>query len=113
MLTSKLLVGLEEVRTAPLFSANVLRATSKAKIAPGDPDVLPQYGLLAGFETIYRRDPTEADEENSLRDMGVDNRLFLNTNSPWSAFVCGSQGSGKSHTLLHARGCFTPDSKSQ
>ena len=26
-------------------------------------------------------------------------RVFLNTNTPWSAFVCGLQGSGKSHTL--------------
>lgn len=25
--------------------------------------------------------------------------LFLNTDTPWSAFICGSQGSGKSHTL--------------
>jgi hypothetical protein len=25
--------------------------------------------------------------------------VLLNTNSPWSAFLCGSQGSGKSHTL--------------
>jgi hypothetical protein len=25
--------------------------------------------------------------------------VLLNTNSPWSAFLCGSQGSGKSHAL--------------
>jgi hypothetical protein len=25
--------------------------------------------------------------------------VFLNTDAPWSAFLCGSQGSGKSHTL--------------
>ena len=29
----------------------------------------------------------------------ADSRLFLNHNAPWSAFICGSQGSGKSHTL--------------
>ncbi|KAL8671808.1 MAG: hypothetical protein Q9168_003692 [Polycauliona sp. 1 TL-2023] len=28
-----------------------------------------------------------------------DNRIFLNVNAPFSAFICGSQGSGKSHTL--------------
>ena len=28
-----------------------------------------------------------------------DRRLFLNVNAPWSAFICGSQGSEKSHTL--------------
>lgn len=99
MLISQLLVGLEEVRTAPLFSANVLRATSRPKLSSADADVLPQYGLLAGFESIDMRNSTEADEEGSSHDMGDDNRLFLNTNSPWSAFVCGSQGSGKSHTL--------------
>jgi hypothetical protein len=27
------------------------------------------------------------------------NPVLLNTDSPWSAFLCGSQGSGKSHTL--------------
>lgn len=27
------------------------------------------------------------------------NPIFLNTDAPWSAFICGSQGSGKSHTL--------------
>ena len=99
ILTPRLLVGLEEIRTAPLFSANVLRATSQAKSSSGASNILPQYGLLAGFESIYGRDPPKADEESSSHDMGDDNRLFLNTNSPWSAFICGSQGSGKSHTL--------------
>ena len=99
MLTSKMPVGLEEVRTAPLFSANVLRATSQAEGSSGGNGVLPQYGLLAGFESIYRRDSPDASEESSSHDLGDDNRLFLNTNAPWSAFVCGSQGSGKSHTL--------------
>ena len=28
-----------------------------------------------------------------------DSRLFVNISAPWSAFICGSQGSGKSHTL--------------
>jgi hypothetical protein len=30
---------------------------------------------------------------------GESHPVFLNTNSPWSAFLCGSQGSGKSHAL--------------
>jgi hypothetical protein len=29
----------------------------------------------------------------------VDPRLFFNISAPSSAFICGSQGSGKSHTL--------------
>lgn len=28
-----------------------------------------------------------------------DPRIFLKVNAPWSAFICGSQGSGKSYTL--------------
>ncbi|KAE8312120.1 hypothetical protein BDV41DRAFT_539835 [Aspergillus transmontanensis] len=29
----------------------------------------------------------------------VDPRLYLNVSHPFSTFICGSQGSGKSHTL--------------
>ncbi|KAF2489092.1 hypothetical protein BU16DRAFT_472031 [Lophium mytilinum] len=40
------------------------------------------------------------------------NPLFLNTNTPWSAFICGSQGSGKSHTLgCMLEGCLSNNSK--
>ncbi|KAF2136015.1 uncharacterized protein K452DRAFT_329901 [Aplosporella prunicola CBS 121167] len=36
--------------------------------------------------------------------------IFLNINTPWSAFLCGSQGSGKSHTLsCMLEGCLMPD----
>jgi hypothetical protein len=45
----------------------------------------PQYGLLASSDSTYSAIPS-------------DPRLFLNTNIPFSAFVCGVQGSGKSHT---------------
>ncbi|KAF1943971.1 hypothetical protein EJ02DRAFT_113862 [Clathrospora elynae] len=40
-------------------------------------DLVPQYGLMGTYET---------------------ERIFLNTNIPFSAFICGVQGSGKSHT---------------
>lgn len=48
-------------------------------------DELPQYGLLGSSEWT----PSTAI---------LDSRIFLNTNVPYSAFVCGVQGSGKSHT---------------
>lgn len=48
-------------------------------------DILPQYGLLGGCSLASS--PKVADP-----------RLFLNTNVPFSAFICGVQGSGKSHT---------------
>ncbi|KAH7095234.1 hypothetical protein FB567DRAFT_586564 [Paraphoma chrysanthemicola] len=43
---------------------------------------LPQYALMGH----------NSDDESK-------NPVLLNTNSPWSMFLCGSQGSGKSHTL--------------
>ena len=102
---------LEEVRTTPLFSADVLRAAFDASISVLPAAELPQYGLLAGIQEICGLNPTtRASSDNSeeaLKDSRKhlqapeigDNRLFLNTNTPWSAFICGSQGAGKSHTL--------------
>ena len=87
---------LEEVRTSPLFTADVLRVSTDATMSTVPVDTLPQYGLLAGIQDICGRD---AEKPQSDRDEGEDNRLFINTNTPWSAFICGSQGSGKSHTL--------------
>ncbi|TGO73325.1 hypothetical protein BELL_0370g00010 [Botrytis elliptica] len=47
-----------------------------------------QYGLIAGQSSIL------ANSENQK-----DPRLFYNIAAPFSSFICGSQGSGKSHTL--------------
>ncbi len=66
------------LKNAVLFSADLLRS-------PGLEEDLPQYGLLGSS------DPTPSTTI-------MDSRLFLNTNVPFSAFVCGVQGSGKSHT---------------
>lgn len=79
----------KEIQHAPIISEDELE---KSK------DLVPQYGLLG-----------------SHLDSGA--RLFQNTNVPFSSFICGVQGSGKSHTtscLLGmsirtclARLCFT------
>ena len=84
----------EEARTTPLFSANLLHVAADSKTKSRSENLLPQYGLLANRIKTYKSGTpgTEADS-------GEDNRLFLNMNAPWSAFICGSQGSGKSHTL--------------
>ncbi|KAF2125329.1 hypothetical protein P153DRAFT_425759 [Dothidotthia symphoricarpi CBS 119687] len=58
-----------EIRDAPLLSASVIRGEDRS--------VLPQYGFLGSHEK---------------------EKVFLNTNVPFSAFICGVQGSGKSHT---------------
>ncbi|RPB21001.1 hypothetical protein L211DRAFT_858560 [Terfezia boudieri ATCC MYA-4762] len=44
--------------------------------------LIPQYGLLGSIQAKVQ-----------------DTRIFLNSNNPASFFICGLQGSGKSHTL--------------
>ena len=90
---------LEEVCTAPLFTADVLRSSVNSTVAALSADSLPQYGLLAGVQDTYRHGAEVSPSNDSPHGEAKDNRLFLNTNIPWSAFICGSQGSGKSHTL--------------
>lgn len=70
--------SIDSFKNAVLFSADMLGR-------PGLDGDLPQYGLLGSSDSI-----------SSTTVM--DSRLFLNTNIPFSAFVCGVQGSGKSHT---------------
>lgn len=41
-----------------------------------------------------------------------DHRIMLNTNIPFSAFVCGVQGSGKSHTTACMIGMALPQMRS-
>lgn len=108
----------EEIRTTPLFSADVLARTNgtETKTVKPIPDVLPQYGFLAKIlETFGGRAQQNTDDllTSDLDNLGAtpnpnsevpltragDSRLFINMNAPWSAFICGSQGSGKSHTL--------------
>ncbi|KAL8832731.1 MAG: hypothetical protein Q9191_000068 [Dirinaria sp. TL-2023a] len=84
----------EEAGTAPIFSASVLRAATDQETELGRLNLLPQYGLLADHISTCKS--VTPDTEPNLSE---DNRLFLNVNAPWSAFICGSQGSGKSHTL--------------
>ena len=66
-----------DAKNAVLFPGHLIGNSSQK--------YFPQYGLLAKLDFI---DPTTTS----------DPRLFLNTNIPFSAFVCGVQGSGKSHT---------------
>ena len=85
----------EEIRNTPLFSADVLKNVDRIRPEPIS-DPLPQYGFLAKIlDTFGGQDQKDEDE---LPDLG-DSRLFVNMAAPWSAFICGSQGSGKSHTL--------------
>jgi hypothetical protein len=89
----------EEVRTSPLVSGQVLDEYDS---------ILPQHGLLAqriSSHAIIANSPTGAEDGKtdakvqSPKVNAEDPRIYLNVNTPWSAFICGSQGSGKSHTL--------------
>ena len=87
----------QETRTAPLFSGGILTMHDS---------ILQQYGLLGQRLDIQQKMEDSQQELIEMQEsdteparVGDDVRLFLNTNTPWSAFICGSQGSGKSHTL--------------
>lgn len=73
----------DNIEDAIIFSANVLETF--------DLSLLPQYGLLGTSCLAGRSSSWPASEK--------DRRFFHNTNVPFSVFICGLQGSGKSHTL--------------
>ena len=77
----------EAVINTPLFAENVLEEARLGSFK--------QYGLfcdvLSKSHCHY-----DTDKSNPLRN---GSKVFLNVNTPQSAFICGSQGSGKSYTL--------------
>jgi hypothetical protein len=80
---------LHEVSGTPLFTKKVLDHSEK---------LFSQYGFLAGMSDVL--DSNAAMNLNSTGpSRPADPRLFFNISAPSSAFICGSQGSGKSHTL--------------
>lgn len=87
--------SLQEVTTAPIFTMPVLEhaeATVDGKSLPE----FPQYGLLAGLADAVREN---LKSEGPGHKYVQDPRIFFNVAAPSSTFICGSQGSGKSHTL--------------
>ncbi|KAF8454160.1 hypothetical protein BGX38DRAFT_1129393 [Terfezia claveryi] len=74
-----------DVETALLFSSQLLHSGNNRDYSQRPL----QYGLLGRLR--QRR----GDQEQQY----LDARVFLNTNIPGSFFICGLQGSGKSHTL--------------
>lgn len=98
-------VHVQESKNAPLFTVDAARKLT-AHIGENP---FPQYCLLGEKEKTYnvekpRKETEEQDDpsdeqENSSASKSEDKRLFINMNAPYSAFLCGSQGSGKSHTL--------------
>lgn len=75
-----------ELKTAPLLT----RGAYRTKIMR---QVISQYGVFGTItESRLPLAPTSMQNDEF-------SRLYLNTNTPFSALVCGVQGSGKSHTV--------------
>ena len=99
-----------EISYAPLVALDVLKIADKGS--------LPQYALLGSLSgdltstsnerrlgdessdfSFFNLAKRNTDDVSESLEKDVDRRLFLNTNAPTSTFICGLQGSGKSHTL--------------
>ena len=78
----------QQVSAAPIFTHPVLKAAK----------CFSQYGFLAGDANLLDDKAVEATQTLEY-DPAQDPRLYFNIAAPSSAFICGSQGSGKSHTL--------------
>lgn len=97
---------MEELTTTPLFAASVMARAGDDSMCSGATNntkaIFPQYGLLAQRLETYDNKQVDLFDDDMYRKASIDvsdPRIFLNVNTPWSAFICGSQGSGKSHTL--------------
>ncbi|CAH0024549.1 unnamed protein product [Clonostachys rhizophaga] len=73
---------------APLFSLAAQTAAEELSCRTSNAQLIPQYGLIGTREDV-----------DELTAAPEDQFIMANMNVPWSAFICGSQGAGKSHTL--------------
>ena len=76
-------VSNDSIKDAVIFSGNFLKTS--------DQSLFPQYSLLGECRLAGQSSLWPSSENDRL--------IFHNTNIPFSAFICGLQGSGKSHTL--------------
>lgn len=109
-------MNVEETKTTPLFSKEVAEISKRELQESGFP-LFEQYGLLAGRTRSSGGPPDyqgtqqqkKKKENEKEKEEEVDPRIFLNVSAPWSAFICGSQGSGKSHSLAcMLENCLVP-----
>jgi hypothetical protein len=77
-----------EVTGSPIFTMPVLKYAKEH---------FSQYGFLAGISGLLESNINDVAGTSSLGT--GDPRVFFNISAPSSVFICGSQGSGKSHTL--------------
>lgn len=89
----------EAFRNAPLFSSAARDFVESVVDNPATEKhntekLVSQYGLVG---TLQRFD---ANKHTEQEEVDIQQRLVIaNLDFPWSAFICGSKGSGKSHTL--------------
>ncbi|KAK6499524.1 hypothetical protein TWF506_004154 [Arthrobotrys conoides] len=82
------------VSSAPLFTSDVMRASSSADNAPPGST---QFALFAKLRNY--RGNSQATLGFPYPEALEEDMVFLNTNTPFTTFICGLQGSGKSHSL--------------
>lgn len=87
---------IEETTTTPLFTQHVRTVVeNQMRDLGSSDDLFRQYGLLGVRDATYNTRYPDASATLST----AENLIFANMNAPWSTFICGSQGAGKSHTL--------------
>lgn len=102
-----------EIASTPIITASVLAdADSLLSTGRKHNPVFSQYGLLAG--QLDKLAAIENSHAPLCLSGDEDPRLFYNTAAPSSTFICGSQGSGKSHTLsCLLESCLLPSDASK
>jgi hypothetical protein len=89
----------EDLRTTPLFSLKVKDAVEGVYEGSSDVKIFSQYAVLGFHNGVHPL--IEPDEP-----------ILMNVDAPNSAFICGSQGSGKSYTLnCMLENCLTIDER--
>lgn len=83
-----------EINTSPIFTECVRQAEENT-LWSASKTAFKQYGLLGGDASKL----TSKRPDGAFPDAAGDPRVYYNMAAPSSTFICGSQGSGKSHTL--------------
>ncbi|KAF3217775.1 hypothetical protein TWF192_010913 [Orbilia oligospora] len=81
------------ISSAPLFTSDVIRVNPTVDNAP--PGSI-QFAIFAKLHSYRGSSPGPG---FPYQEELEDDMVFLNTNAPFTTFICGLQGSGKSHSL--------------
>lgn len=105
----------EELKTTPLFTWEIkVRAAAISTVDSDEETEEPALGRSESEQAAFGKFAVLGSEFGSMNpsDRSRNRPFFMNVDAPWSAFICGSQGSGKSYTLsCMVEGCLMPDSR--